>query len=261
MGSASAASFPIGFTRDTFEHGGVTRDIYRAPNTGPAVILIHEAGGLDASTVRIADRIARAGLTPVLPVLVDKPRLSKPRGQVARNIIGLCTAREFLAFARYERTPIVDWLRGLAVREHELAGGPGVGVVGMCFSGGFAVAMVTEPTVVAVVSGEPALPWALPGRRESMPMSIAELDAVSARADAGFCVRILRYQRDFKSPGARMRFLTEMLPNASVVELPTWNVNRHSVLADATLAEPTSELGRALTGTINYLVDRLRPAS
>lgn len=245
----------------SFTHGPFTRDVYRAPVSGPAVILIHEGGGLSLSTVRIADRLSAAHLTPVLPVLIDRPRRRASGLQVARNIYGLCVAREFGAFAHNESTPIVDWLRALARNEHERAGGPGVGVIGMCFSGGYAIAMATEPSVAAAVSAEPALPWAVPFRRTDLPMSATEWAEVADRAKEGFCVRTLRYQQDFKSPGSRMRFIEQMLPNASVVELPTRNPFKHSVLADATLADANSELGRALTGTISYLVERLIPPS
>jgi dienelactone hydrolase len=253
----SVAVFPAGFECEPFPHGAITRDVYRAPVTGPAVILIHEAGGLAPSTMRIADRLAAAKLTPVLPVLIDKPRRKSSKVQLARNLYGLCIARELGAFARNQSTPIVDWLRALARNERERAGGPGVGVIGMCFSGGYAIAIVSEPCVAAAVAGEPALPWALPGRRTALPMSAAEWAVVAGRAEEGFCVRALRYQRDFKSPGVRMQFIEEMLPNVSVVELPTRNPNKHSVLADATRADANSELGRALTGTISYLVERL----
>lgn len=257
MAGRSAWIFPPGLECDPFTHGAITRDVYRAPVAGPAVILIHEGGGLGPSTMRIADRLSAANLTPVLPVLIDRPRANASKRQVVRNIVEICMARELGAFAHNESTPIVDWLRALARHEHQRAGGPGVGVIGMCFSGGYAIAMVTEPSVAAAVSGEPALPWALPGRRTDLPMSAAEWAEVAGRAEQGFCVRALRYQADFKSPGSRMRFIEAMLPNVSVVELPTWNPLKHSVLADATSADPFSELGRALTGTISYLVDRL----
>jgi hypothetical protein len=119
--------------------------------------------------------------------------------------------------------------------------------------------MVEEPVVAAAVSGEPALPWALPRRRTELSMSADELDAIADRADAGFCVRTLRYQNDFKSPGVRMRYIEEVLPNVSLVEIPTRDPRRHSVLAEATSAPTSSDLGLALTGTIAYLVERLLP--
>jgi dienelactone hydrolase len=260
----AADVFPAGFERLYFTHGRMSREVLRAPLKGPVVILIHEGGGINNGTITLANMLSNAGLSPVLPVLVDRPRPKPSKVQVVRNIVGLCVAREFAAFASNKTTPIVIWLRALAREEYKRAsgrgaGGRGVGVIGMCFSGGFALAMVADPVIVAAVSGEPALPWALPRRRTELAMSAAELDVVAARANDGFCVRTLRYQNDFKSPGVRMRFIEEMLPNVSVVEIPSRNPNKHSVLADALEAPENSELARALTGTVAYLVERLIP--
>lgn len=253
------AAFPTDLDAAEFTFDKVTRHVYRGRGDGPAVILIHEAAGLNARTVLVAHRLSEAGLQPVLPVLLGHPSEKTSLGQLLGNVRRICVAAEFKAWAEDERTPIVDWLRALARDEHERTGGRGVGVIGMCFSGGFALAMVTEPVVAAAVAGEPAIPWPIPTRRTELAMSADELGEVARRANEGFCVRALRYQRDFKSPGVRMRFLAEMLPNASVVEIPTRNFNRHSVLADAVTAPPTSDLGRALDGTIRYLTERLLP--
>ncbi len=259
MSDAVADAFPAGYERCEFEHGGLTRDVYCSPRIGPAVILIHEAGGLNMRTMDVAERLTQVGLSVVLPVLIDRPRRSTSVLQLGRNMVGICTAAEFAAFAKGGSTPIANWLRALARREQRLAGGPGGGVIGMCFSGGFALATVTEPAVAAAVASQPALPFPLPGRRTALGLSPRELDIVTSAADKGFCIRSLRYQRDYKSPGARMRFIEEIFPNASVVEIRTWNPRKHSVLVDGARADPGSDLGRALTGTIDYLLRSLTP--
>ena len=251
--------FPPGYDLGSFNDGTVTRDVIRSRAPGPVVILLHEAGGINSRVMAVATTLIDAGLSPVLPVLVDKPRPTTSAVQLGRNFVGICLAREFGAFATNQSAPITAWLRALAEAEHGRAGGRGVGVIGMCFSGGFALAMVTLPIVQAAVVSQPGLPLPLPGRRAALTLSPEEIDTVADRAEEGFCVRMLRYQLDFKSPGARMRWLVEILPNASVVEIPTWNPNRHSVLADAVGSDADSDLGRALSGTIDYLVERLLP--
>ncbi len=260
MTGASHQPFSPDYESTPFEHEGITREVLRSRAAGPPVILLHEAGGINKRTMAVAKALSDAALSPIIPVLVDKPRKETSASQLGRNFIGICVAKEFAAFATNRSAPITTWLRALALAEYAPDRGRGVGVVGMCFTGGFALAMVTVPVVRAAVVSQPGLPFPLPGRRTGLTLSPEELDVLADRADADqdpFCVRVLRYQLDFKSPGARMRFLAEVLPNASVVEIPTWNPMKHSVLAEATEAHPDSELGRALTGTINYLVRRL----
>src|SRR5205085_9900763 len=69
-----------------------------------------------------------------------------------------CIRREFFFWAQDRSSPIVDWLRTLARKAHVDCGGKGVGAVGMCFTGGYALAMMTEPSVVAPVLSQPSMP-------------------------------------------------------------------------------------------------------
>jgi hypothetical protein len=41
---------------------------------------------------------------------------------------------------------------------HKECGAPGVGVIGLCLTGGFGLAMAVDPVVIAPVLGEPSLP-------------------------------------------------------------------------------------------------------
>src|SRR3954453_1056814 len=76
----------------------------------------------------------------------------------ARALAGACINREFRAFANRADRPVAEYVRAVARRVHDRVGGPGVGVIGLCFSGGFALASAAEPAVLAPVAGEPALP-------------------------------------------------------------------------------------------------------
>ena len=68
----------------------------------------------------------------------------------------VCVAREVTKLAD-PTSPVVRWLRPLAASAYRECGGPGVGVVGMCFTGGFALATALEPSVVASVVSQPAM--------------------------------------------------------------------------------------------------------
>ena len=62
------------------------------------------------------------------------------------------------------------------------AAAPGVGAVGMCFTGSFALAMMTEPAVVAPVLSQPSLPLpAGPGSAKRRGASMYRLTKLPAR--------------------------------------------------------------------------------
>ena len=144
----------------TDPEGRWTRPVWRR-GEGPAVIVIHEMPGLHPQVVRFADRVAAAGMTVFCPSLFGEPgRPVSPGYTLGTMVRTLCIAREFHVWSGDKSSPIVDWLRALARQAHAECGGRGVGAVGMCFTGGFALAMMTEPSVVAPVLSQPSLPLA-----------------------------------------------------------------------------------------------------
>lgn len=78
-----------------------------------------------------------------------------------KSMSKLCVSKEFNRFAFREEAPIADWLRALARDAHRSCGGPGVGAIGMCFSGGFALAMMADESVIAPVLSQPSMPFML----------------------------------------------------------------------------------------------------
>lgn len=152
----------------------------------------------------------------------------------------------------------MTWLRALVDAEHDPARGPSVGVLGMCFSGGFALATAFNPKVGAAVLGHPALP--LPVWFDRLPdlgISPDELDVLRRRLGDGACLRTVRYAWDLKSPAARRDRLVCEFPAIEHVEIETRNPNRHSVFGEALDANGDSsrdqELRTALTDTIKFL--------
>lgn len=135
-----------------------TRPVFRR-GSGPAVIIIHEMPGLHPLVLRFADRVAQAGMTVFCPSLFGEPGRPVGLGYTLGVITEtLCVRSEFNAWASDRSSSIVDWLRALARVAHQECGGRGVGAVGMCFTGNFALAMMTEPAVVAPVLSQPSLP-------------------------------------------------------------------------------------------------------
>jgi dienelactone hydrolase len=91
-----------------------------------------------------------------------------------------CVSAEFRAFAANESSPVTVWLRSLARLAHEQCGGPGVGAIGMCFTGNFALTMMLERSVLAPVLAQPSLPLDDPAGIEMAP---DELVAVRRRLE------------------------------------------------------------------------------
>src|SRR5262245_13808959 len=146
-----------GFERGTFTHEGVTRDVLRR-GSGPAVIVMAEMPGISPRVLQFAERVAGIGCTPVLPVLFGTPGRDPNPGVRSTavavaygvtTILRACVSSEFAVWATGRTSPVVAWLRALAACEHERCGGPGVGAIGMCFTGGFALAMAVDERIVA----------------------------------------------------------------------------------------------------------------
>jgi len=159
---------------------GKDRLVYVA-GTGPAVIVMTEMTGISPHVARFARWVRDAGFTVYMPHLFGKD--GAPPGGVggALTLIGGCISRRFKAFAANESSPDVAWLRALAALAHRECGGPGVGAIGMCFTGNFALSMMLDASVIAPVLSQPSLPL---GNPAGMHIAPEELDAIRARMKA-----------------------------------------------------------------------------
>jgi dienelactone hydrolase len=194
-----------------FTDGPWTRTVYRR-GAGPAVVVIHEMPGLHPDVVRFADRVAAAGMTVFLPNLFGEAGRPLSRGYALRSMLGaICIHREFSIWATDRSSPIVEWLRALARKAHAECGGKGAGAVGMCFTGGYALAMMTEPSVVAPVLSQPSMPAGgagNPRRAAAIDASPAEIACARRRfAEEGLSMIGLRFKGDPLVPDARFEAL------------------------------------------------------
>jgi dienelactone hydrolase len=183
-----------------------TRRVYRR-GKGPAVIVIHEIPGLHPLVIRFADRLVDAGMSVYLPVLFGEPGRPPTPGYIARSMLGaICIHREFNVWRLGKSSPIVEWLRALARKAHAECGGKGVGAIGMCFTGGFALAMMTEPAVVAPVMSQPSMPAAVWSRKRAADIDATPEEIACARrrfAEEGLSLISLRFKSDKTVPDAR----------------------------------------------------------
>lgn len=210
--------------------------------TGPGVVIIAELPGITPDVVTFAEEVVAQGFTVVLPHLFGEVPSSTSPAAAVSTLARVCVDREFNKLRLRETSPVATWLRSLARALHAELGGVGVGAVGMCFTGGFALAMMVDDAVAAPVVAQPSLPFAIGRPRAAdLNLSPADLDVVKRRAAAGCQVLGVKY-RDDPAVGTRFETLTRELGDAFVrVELPgrkhsTLTAHRQQAAVDRVLA-------------------------
>jgi dienelactone hydrolase len=220
-----------GFSHSQMTFEGVARRVYRR-GAGPGVIVMHEIPGITPPVAAFARRVADAGFTVFLPRLfgtVGKP-LSIPYalGQITRA----CVSREFRVMASRASSPITTWLRALARAAHEELGGPGVGAIGMCLTGNFALALMVDPWMMAPVLSQPSLPFPLgAGRRAGLHVSDDDLVIIRRRArDEGVPLLALRFTADPVCRAERFEHLREEIGERfEAIEIDSSRGNPHGI--------------------------------
>ena len=253
------------FTKESFEADGKRRDVFRI-GSGPAVIVISEMPGLTPLVAQFGRRVAAAGCTAVLPVLFGDPGRPPGVGYVFQSIGPACVSREFSAFALKKTSPVTVWLRKLAAAEHERCGGPGVGAVGMCFTGGFALAMMVDDIMLAPVLSQPSLPFPLSKKfKADIGISDGDLARVKERTATGTCLLGLRFTNDPFCFEERFETLRRELGDAFIaVEIDSAPGNphghpkkAHSVLTEHLIDEEGTPTRAALDQTLAFFREKL----
>jgi dienelactone hydrolase len=249
-----------GFTETMFTHEGTTRPVFQA-GTGPAVIIIHEMPGLTPNVAAFGRRVVDAGFHVRMPSLFGEPGRPMSTGYVMRSLARGCVAREFVTLALDRTSPAIGWLRALAADAHEACGGPGVGAVGMCFTGGFALGMMVDDRMLAPVLSQPSLPFPVsPARRRAVGVSDADLARVTERAAQGACLMGLRFTKDPAVPAERFDTLRRALGDRFIaVEIDSAKGNphgiprsAHSVLTEHFVDEPGHPTRDALDRVLGF---------
>jgi dienelactone hydrolase len=257
------------FTREPFTADGKTKDIYRL-GSGPAVIVISEIPGITPKVAGFARKVAGRGCTAVMPHLFGDPGREPSGKYIAQSLAKVCISSEFTKLAMKQSGQITTWLRVLARAEHERCGGPGVGAVGMCFTGGFALGMMVDAPVVAPVLSQPSVPFPLGARRQAdIGISDEELSVVKEKVAAGGCVLGLRFTGDPVVRRARFETLERELGDGFIgVELDSSPGNpfghpkgAHSVLTEHLVDQPGTPTRDALDQVLDFFTERLGVAA
>lgn len=266
MSDAARVGTLTDWTVTPFAAGGITHDVYER-GSGPGVVLVPEIPGLTPQVLGLADHLVEAGFTVAIPSPFGTPGREVSAGAILSVAPRLCVSREFRAFATDVRRPFTDWLRALAVDVDSRTPGPGVGVIGMCFSGGFALAAAVEGAVVASVLSQPAIPFAAGAKRAANAgLSDADLGVVAARAERGeVCAIGLRFSEDRSVPRARFDTLSRRLGDAfEVIVLDSspgnaagFSKGAHSVLTNEVRERPGHPAYEARERVVAFLRSRL----
>ena len=221
-----------GWERSEFTAAGYTREVFRK-GTGPGVLVVHELPGITPAVTAFAEEVVAAGFTVVMPSLTGTPGRAMSTPYALKGLAKACIAREFTTWALDRTSPIVSYLRAVARNLHNEVGGPGVGAVGMCLTGGFALAMMVDEIMVAPVLSQPSLPIAAgKARAANLGLSRDDALAVAQRAADGCAVLGLRFTGD-RGVGTRFASLHDLLGDAFVAaEFPSSSRTDHSVLTE-----------------------------
>ncbi|MGO9950158.1 MAG: dienelactone hydrolase family protein [Steroidobacteraceae bacterium] len=258
-----------GFEQHTLKLQGVARDVYRA-GRGPAVIVMSEIPGITPAVAGFAQRLVDAGYTVFMPLLFGEPMRPPERGYALRVILKACISREFRVLAANQSSPIVDWLRSLARHAHAECGGRGVGAIGMCFTGNFALAMMLNAPVLAPVLAQPSLPFAVTrSRRAGLHVAPQEIQAAHEKIDGeGARILALRFIQDPMCPKERFeRLRSEFGAAFEAIEIDEKHANprgpkpAHSVLTNHLIDEAGQPTREALDRTLAFLKEQLTPAA
>jgi dienelactone hydrolase len=252
------------FTETTFTHNGETRTVYRA-GSGPGVVVMSEMPGITPKVAEFAQRVVDAGFTVAMPQLFGTPGREPSAPYILKSITQGCVSKEFTSWALNRTSPIIDWLRALARDLHQQCGGPGVGAIGMCFTGGFALAMAVDDEMLAPVLSQPSLPFgAGKARKRALGLSDSDLATVAAREE--LCVLAMRFTGDPAVPAERFQHLREVFGDRLIaIEIENRKGQNphgfpklaHSVVTEHLVDEPGNPTHDALHQVLDFFKQRL----
>jgi dienelactone hydrolase len=256
------------FERRVVTLAGESKAVHVA-GSGPAVIVMSEMPGISPHVARFARWVRDAGFTVYMPSLFGRDGAVPGAEEGAKVLRRACMSAEFRAFASGESSPVTVWLRSLARVAHDQCAGAGVGAIGMCFTGNFALTMMLEPAMLAPVLSQPSLPLDDPAALEISP---AELAAVRRRLeDEDLTVRAYRFQGDRFCTAQRFaaysqalgdRFIARVLPDdgANPVTAPFFAevvASPHSVVSAHLIDEAGQPTIAARDEILAFFAERL----
>jgi dienelactone hydrolase len=177
-----------------------------------------------------------------------------------------CISKEFSVLAANKASPITDWLRALARDLHQDIGGKGVGAIGMCLTGNFALALAMDDCMIAPVLSQPSLPFPFSKTKNAaLHISDDQLGCLKRRSkEEGLTVLGLRFVDDAMSPGTRFETLRRELGDQfEGIEIPSkygnpnGNKMAHSVVTTDLIDKEGEPTRKALERVLSFFHQRL----
>lgn len=267
---ADSAHDPLtDFDRRSLTFGGDTYDVFVA-GEGPAILMMPEIPGITPDVADCARRLTDEGFSVWVPSLFGDPGAPFTQGRALKQIAISCVNRTFRAFARAQRAPVIDWLRALGEHAQAESGGDGIGVIGMCFTGNFALVLAIDERVKVPVMSQPSMPFGFTAKsKEAIAVAPDDVATIKGRTvDDDLCVIGLRFTNDPFVPGERFRSLEREFGDAFLgVEIDSspgneWGFAKdaHSVLTKEYTAEAGHPANDAWNLVVSHLKDRLLPS-
>lgn len=205
------------WTGCTATFGGRVPPVFTAGG-GPPVVILHEINGASPALFAFAHRIAISGFSAFVPVLFGTPNAHPSQLDKIVQTVRVCLGKEFSCLNAHRSSPIVDWVRqlGACIYQEACAQNPnvcGIGVVGLCLTGNFALAMAADEHLLAPVVSEPALPFPVPWspeNRSALGLCETEETALRGRLQRGMEIAAFRFEDDPIVPLQRMNRLQEV---------------------------------------------------
>ena len=222
---------------------------------GAPVVLLQELPGIGQETLRLADELVNAGFEVVMPHLFGPIGKTSIAGNLARV---MCLRKEFHLLSRDRSSPITDWIRQLCRHIRDESGTDGVGIIGMCLTGNFAIQLIGDESVLAAVASQPAMPFFKQG---SLHMSPADIEQSRQALDSKGPMRLLRFDNDplctaAKSACIHKAFNDDGAHRVREITLPG---KGHSVLTLDFVDEAGHPTREALNNVIDYFPRQLKP--
>jgi dienelactone hydrolase len=215
------------------------------------IVVIQELPGIGPETLRLVDKIIASGFRVLLPHLFGPLGRTNTLGNTARVF---CMRKEIHLFRENRSSPIVDWLKALCLNA-KTDGGHGVGVIGMCLTGNFAMSLMADDSVLAAVASQPSMPF---GRAGALHMSEEEIGALITRIDATAPMKAYRFEGDWMCSSQKFDAINQALNNdASRVELTTLPGKGHAVLTLDFVDQAGHPTRQALEGILRYFHQQL----
>lgn len=235
------------------------RDVYRCGEGRPVVIL-HELTGATPALFRFGWRVAAAGFSVYVPIFFGTPNQDGNALSKALSFARVCVSKEFDVFRQGRSSPITDWIRALARLLQQHHGVDGVGVIGLCLTGNFALAAALDASVLAPVASEPALPFGLTASaKRDLKLSADEIASLKQRVHDGLQILAFRFDGDRFSPAERYANLQQTFGPAVLGDgrLSPTRKCAHSVFTSDFDASQGSSTASALTQLLAFLAKKL----